>query len=38
MKWFLWHGNVFRALQIGEGLEDDLELLEGKNVSIQKMF
>ncbi len=38
MKWYLWHGNVFRALQIGEDLEDDLELLEGKDVSIQKMF
>jgi hypothetical protein len=38
MKWYLWHGNVFRALQIGEGLEDDLELLEGKDVSIQKMY
>jgi hypothetical protein len=38
IKWYLWHGNVFRALQIGEGLEDDLELLEGKDVSIQKMF
>lgn len=38
IKWYLWHGNVFRALQIGEGLEDDLELLEGKDVSIRKMY
>jgi hypothetical protein len=30
MKWQLWHGNVFRALQMGENLEEDLELLEGK--------
>jgi hypothetical protein len=38
IKWYLWHGNTFHALQIGEGLEDDLELLEGKDASIQKMF
>jgi len=24
LKWFLWHGNVFRALQVVEDLEDDL--------------
>jgi hypothetical protein len=24
LKWFLWHGNVFRALQVIEALEDDL--------------
>jgi len=24
LKWFLWHGNVFQALQIVEDLEDDL--------------
>jgi hypothetical protein len=38
IKWYLWHGNVFCALQIGEDLEDDLELLEGEDVSIQKMY
>ena len=38
MKWYLWHGNVFRALQIGEDLEEDLEPSEEKNVSIQKML
>ena len=38
IKWYLWHGNVFRALQIGEDLEEDLDLLEGENVSIQKML
>jgi hypothetical protein len=26
LKWFLWHGNVFRALQVIEDLEDDLDL------------
>jgi hypothetical protein len=38
MKWYLWHGNVFCALQIGEDLEDDLEVLEERDVSIQKMY
>lgn len=38
IKWHLWHGNVFRARQIGEDLEEDLDMLEEKNVSIQKML
>jgi hypothetical protein len=38
IKWYLWHGNVFRALQAGETLEEDLEMLEEKNVSIKKML
>lgn len=38
MKWYLWHGNTFRALQIGEDLEEDLEMLEEKNISIKKML
>ncbi len=38
MKWYLWHGNVFRALQVEEDLEEDLDLLKEKNVSIQKML
>ncbi len=38
MKWYLWHGNVFRASQIGEDLEEDLELPEEKNASVQKML
>jgi hypothetical protein len=25
LKWFLWHGNVFRALQVVEDLEVDLD-------------
>jgi hypothetical protein len=25
VKWYLWHGNVFRALQIIDGLQFDLE-------------
>src|SRR5437870_2849059 len=26
LKWFLWHGNVFRALQVIADLEEDLDL------------
>ena len=28
MKWFLWHGNVFRALTAVDGLIGDLEILQ----------
>ena len=28
LKWFLWHGNVFRALQTVEGIIIDLETLQ----------
>jgi len=38
MKWYLWHGNVFRALQVGEELEEDLDLPEEKNGPVQKML
>lgn len=38
IKWYLWHGNVFRASQIGEDLEEDLETPEEKNASVEKML
>lgn len=38
MKWYLWHGNVFRALQVGEYLEEDLDLPREKNSPVQKML
>jgi hypothetical protein len=38
IKWYLWHGNVFRALQAGETLEEDLEMLEEKNALSKKML
>lgn len=38
IKWHLWHGNTFRALQIGEDLEEDLEVLGEKNASSQKLL
>ena len=28
LKWFLWHGNVFRALTTVDGLIGDLEILQ----------
>jgi hypothetical protein len=38
MKWHLWHGNVFRALQIGEDLEEDLDMFKERSASIQKLL
>lgn len=34
----MWHGNVFRASQIGEDLEEDLEIPEEKSASVEKML
>jgi hypothetical protein len=28
IKWYLWHGNVFRALQIIDYLATDIEIIE----------
>jgi hypothetical protein len=28
LKWYLWHGNVFRALQIVDDLQMDVEAIE----------
>jgi len=38
IKWHLWHGNTFRASQIGEDLEEDLEVLEEKSAPSLKML
>ncbi len=38
IKWYLWHGNVFRALQAGKYLEEDLDLPGEKNGPVQKML
>src|ERR1019366_1510727 len=38
IKWHLWHGNTFRALQIGEDLEEDLEVLEEKSTPSLKLL
>src|SRR5947209_10123107 len=37
LKWFLWHGNVFRALQTVDGLEFDLDL-EGAGLEQRKLL
>ncbi|MGH3686303.1 MAG: hypothetical protein ACRDSM_14875 [Pseudonocardiaceae bacterium] len=37
LKWFLWHGNVFRALQITGDLLVDLDV-EEPSVSQTKLF
>ena len=26
LKWFLWHGNVYQALQVLQSVEGDLEV------------
>ncbi|MFK7806109.1 MAG: hypothetical protein AB8G95_31050 [Anaerolineae bacterium] len=30
VKWYLWHGNVFRACKYIEVIESDLEISESK--------
>jgi hypothetical protein len=37
LKWFLWHGNVFRALQTVDGLEFDLDI-EGTGPEQRKLL
>jgi hypothetical protein len=36
VKWYLWHGNVFMALQVLEGLHIDLTL-DNKNPATNKL-
>jgi len=40
IKWYLWHGNVFQALNEMQGLEMDVEgaLFETKNVTGRKLL
>ncbi len=33
VKWYLWHGNVFMALQLIEELEEDAEVLADRSVT-----
>ncbi|ACB00945.1 MULTISPECIES: ISKra4-like element ISSysp7 family transposase [Cyanophyceae] len=37
VKWYLWHGNVFRALQELEWLEEDADFLESNYPKLKKM-
>src|ERR1035437_709861 len=40
IKWYLWHGNVFRALDELQGLEMDMEAatFETKNEAARKLL
>ena len=38
VKWYLWHGNVYRALQLVETIETDLETCELAHTSVQKLL
>jgi len=37
VKWYLWHGNVFRALQEVENLQDDLDILADETPAVGKL-
>jgi hypothetical protein len=37
-KWFLWHGNVYRALEVIENLECRLESIEGSSERQRKLL
>ena len=38
LKWLLWHGNVFRALQVVDDLEIDLDNTEQPGLEQQKLL
>ena len=38
MKWFLWHGNVARALEVLDNLDDDLDLLSAPGDRGRKLL
>jgi len=38
VKWFLWHGNVVRALETIEDIEDELDLLPQHGESRKKLL
>src|SRR6266571_2669648 len=38
LKWFLWHGNVFRALQLVDDLQIDLDNTEQPSIEQQKLL
>ncbi len=37
IKWYLWHGNVFMALDVLDDLTMDIEVLSGKKSVIRKL-
>jgi len=38
VKWFLWHGNVYRALEVIEDLDSQLESIEGSSEKQRKLL
>ena len=38
MKWFLWHGNVYRALVMVEDMESRLESMEESSEKLRKLL
>jgi hypothetical protein len=38
VKWYLWHGNVFRALEMLDLIEDHLEIFEDENDVVHKLL
>jgi hypothetical protein len=37
VKWYVWHGNVFRALQELDDLQDQLDVLEAETPAVAKL-
>jgi hypothetical protein len=37
VKWYLWHGNVFRALQVLDDIDIDLELSAEEHPAVSKL-
>ena len=38
VKWYLWHGNVFRALQVLGDIQVDLDSVEDENSVVGKLY
>jgi hypothetical protein len=38
VKWYLWHGNVFKALQVLGDVQMDLDSTEDENSSVSKLY
>ena len=38
VKWYLWHGNVFRALQVLGDIQMDLDSVENENSAVSKLY
>jgi hypothetical protein len=37
VKWYLWHGNVFRALQVLDKIQFDLDTIEDESGEMEKV-